>query len=212
MPRDSAAGLRVCVRWHLESGAKQRSKTQQRVLKRGVKTILVKEAAGTTSEVMCVTFEEAAGSTSVVLKINFEISRLDNHNVQISDCRYVDKVFENLRQKLHLRFCILDAKTNVLMWGLLMSTTMESSVHLGLQHQENLLAHKNTNFEKLKTLFDITLNLIVEQSFDVLNVSSMIHTFSTWMRSTQCHDQVIKRAKAKVHVYPERDTKSYQSE
>ena len=29
----------------------------------------------------------------------------------------------------------------------------------------------------------------------------MIYDFSPWMRSTLCHDQVIKWAKAKVHVY-----------
>ena len=78
---------------------------------------------------------------------------------------------------------------------------METVVDFGLQFQENLINHKNTNFEELKTLFDITPTLIVEQSFEILNLSSMIYTFSPWMRSTLCHDQVIKWAKVKVHVY-----------
>ena len=119
-----------------------------------------------------------------------ERTRLDYHNVQISDYRYVEKVFENLRQKL--RSFSLDAKTNVLIWGLFMSTTMKSSVHLGLQYQENLVAYRNTNFEELKTLCDITLRLIVEQSFEILNVSTMKNTFFPWMRSSLCHDQAIK--------------------
>ena len=50
-------------------------------------------------------------------------------------------------------------------------------------------------------LFDITLRVIVEQSLEILNVSTMIYTFSLWMRSTLCHGQVIKWAKARVHVY-----------
>ena len=29
----------------------------------------------------------------------------------------------------------------------------------------------------------------------------MLHDFSLWMRSTLCHEQVIKWAKAKVHAY-----------
>ena len=29
-------------------------------------------------------------------------ARLDDHSMQISDCRYVEKVFKNLRQKLNL--------------------------------------------------------------------------------------------------------------
>ena len=74
----------------------------------------------------------------------------------------------------------LDAKTNV---------RMKSSVHLGFQYQENLVACRNTNFEELKSLFDTTLRLIVEQSFEILNASTMICIFSHWMRSTLCHDQ-----------------------
>ena len=53
-----------------------------------------------------------------------ERTRLDYHNMQISDSRYVEKVFENLRQKFRLCSCTLDAKTSVLIWGLFMSTTM----------------------------------------------------------------------------------------
>ena len=68
--------------------------------------------------------------------------------------------------------------------GIILSTTIKSSVHLGLQYEENLVAYRNTNFEELQMLFDITLRLIVEQSFEILNVSTMIYTFSPWMRST----------------------------
>ena len=80
------------------------------------------------------------------------------------------KVFENLRQKLRLSSYTPGAKTNILIWGCFLSTTMKSSVHLGLQSQENLVAHRNTNFEWLKTFFDVTLKLIVEQSLEILNV------------------------------------------
>ena len=85
--------------------------------------------------------------------------------------------------------------------GDFMSTTMKSAVHVGREYQQNLIACRNTNFEEIKTLFDITLKLIVENSFETLNLSSMIHNFSPWMRSTLCHDQVVKWSKAKVHVY-----------
>ena len=130
-----------------------------------------------------------------------ERTRLDYHMTQISDYRQVERVFENLRQKLRFSSYTLDAKTNVLIWGFFMSTTMKSSVHLGLQYKDNLVACRNTNFEELKTLFDITLRLIVEQSLEILGVSTMIYTFSLWMRSSQCHDQVLKWAQARVHVY-----------
>ena len=82
-----------------------------------------------------------------------------------------------------------------------MLTTVKSSVHLGLQYQENLAAYRNTNFEELKTLVEKPLRLIVEQSFEILNVSTMIDTLSPRMRSALCHDHAIKWAKAKAHVY-----------
>ena len=71
-------------------------------------------------------------------------TRLDYHNMRISDHVYVGKVFENLREHLSLSSYTLDAKTNILISWLFMSTTMKSSVRLGLQYQENLVAHKKT--------------------------------------------------------------------
>ena len=38
-----------------------------------------------------------------------------------------------------------------------MSTTMKSAVHHGREYQQNLIACRKTNFEEIKTLFDITL-------------------------------------------------------
>ena len=96
---------------------------------------------------------------------------------------------------------MFDLKTNVLIWGLFMSTTMKSAVRFGREYQQNWIACRNTNFEEIKTLFDITLRLIVDNSSEILNLSTTINDFSPWMRSTLCHDQVIKWAKAKVHVY-----------
>ena len=121
--------------------------------------------AGNCNEVMVCDSSGICKKLQRGVENQLERTRLDYHNVQISDYRYVDKIFEILRQKLRLGFKTLDAKTNVLIWGLFMLTTMKSSVHLGLQYQENFDAHKNTNFEELKT------------------------SFSPWMRSTLCHDQ-----------------------
>ena len=65
--------------------------------------------------------------------------------------------------------------------------------------KENFVACRNTNFDELKTLFDLMLRLIVEQSFEVLSVSTMMYLFFSWRRSTLCH--VIKWAETKMHVY-----------
>ena len=100
--------------------------------------------------------------------------------MQISDC-----------QKLSSRSHALDEKTNVFMWGLFMPTTMKASVRLGPSYNENLVACKNTDFKELRTLFDIAQKLILEQSVEILNISTMVGHFTPY------HDQVIKWAKAK---------------
>ena len=43
--------------------------------------------------------------------------------------------------------------------------------------------------------------LILNQDFEILNVSSIECKFTPWTRSTLPHDKVINWAKAKVHVY-----------
>ena len=78
---------------------------------------------------------------------------------------------------------------------------MQAARHFGQHYNENLVFYRNTNFKELKTLFDITQRLILEQDLEILNVSTIKWTFTPWMRSTLLHDTVIKWAKAKVHVY-----------
>ena len=86
-----------------------------------------------------------------------ERTRLECRNVQISDQRYLEKVCKNLRQKLNLaeEAPVLDLKTNVLIWGLLVSTTMKAAVHVGPNYIDN--SEVFTNFMELHNLFDITL-------------------------------------------------------
>ena len=69
---------------------------------------------------------------------------------------------------------MFDLRSNVLIWGLFISTTMKSAIHLGLECDQILIARQSTNFEGIKTLFDISLRLIAENSFEILNLSAMM--------------------------------------
>ena len=60
---------------------------------------------------------------------------------------------------------------------------------------------RNTNVGGTKTLFEISLSLIAENSFEILNLCTMMYDVSPWMRMTLCHDQAMRWANAKVHVY-----------
>ena len=78
---------------------------------------------------------------------------------------------------------------------------MKAAVHLGPNYIENLEVYRNTNYEELQKLFDITERLILDHQAEILSVSQIDWTAPLWTRSTPMHDQVITWSKAKVHVY-----------
>ena len=59
---------------------------------------------------------------------------------------------------------------------------------------------KNTIFEELQNLFDITRKLVHKQG-EILNVRMVECASPSWTRSSLAHDQAIKWSKAKVQVY-----------
>ena len=85
-----------------------------------------------------------------------------------------------------------------------MSSSMKAAIHLEpnyLANLEVLEVYRNTNFEEIQSLFNVTQTLILEQSDEVLNVHTIESTSHSWTRSTLAHDQVIQWTTAKVRVY-----------
>ena len=133
--------------------------------------------------------------------IQIERTRLELHNMQISDHRYLEKVFKKLRKKLKIAeeapvLGIEALKTNDLIWGFFLSTTTKAAVHLGPIYIENLEVYRNTHFEELQNLFDITQSLILDHQSEILNVSTIDSKASSWTRPTLTHDQVTKWTKS----------------
>ena len=64
-------------------------------------------------------------------------------------------------------------KTNVLIWVLFMPTTLKVVIHLGPNYVEILEVYRNTNFEELQNLFDITQKLILNYQTEILNVTTI---------------------------------------
>ena len=83
---------------------------------------------------------------------NFQIgrSKMDFHNMQISDHHYLEEVSKILRKKLNLaeEAPILDVETNILIWRIIMSTTMKAAAHLGPNHIANLEVFRNINLPR----------------------------------------------------------------
>ena len=71
-----------------------------------------------------------------------------------------------------------------------MPTTMKAAVHLGQNYNENVVTYKNTKFAALKTLFDVTQKLLLNEKHEMLNVSTIVWHFTPWMRSTLLHEEV----------------------
>ena len=55
---------------------------------------------------------------------------------------------------------------------------MKAAIHVEEDYTENLVACRNTNFDALKTLFDITQKLTLDQNHEILNVSTIKWIFN----------------------------------
>ena len=82
--------------------------------------------------------------------------RMEFHNMQISSYRYLNKVIQNWQKKLgnnenSSQFAVETIKTNVLRWGLFMSSAMKAAIHLKPNYLANLEVSKNTNFEEIQS-------------------------------------------------------------
>ena len=97
--------------------------------------------------------------------------------MQVSNRRYLEKVFRNLRQKLHLTEDMIGIEANnLLIWGLFMATTMKAAVHLGPNYTENMEVSKNANFKEIQNLFNVIQRLIMDHPMEILNVSTVVST------------------------------------
>ena len=92
-------------------------------------------------------------------------------------------------------------KTNVLTWGLFLAPSIKAATHLGPDFLTNSEVYKNTKFENIWSVFNITRKLIKEHSEEILNVECLEYSSPSWTTSELANDQSIKWAKAEVCVY-----------
>ena len=72
-------------------------------------------------------------------------------NVKYTNHQYITEVFHFLQKKLEITaglstLSVEALETNVLMWGVFISSSMKAVIHLGPNCLANLEVHKNTNF------------------------------------------------------------------
>ena len=90
-----------------------------------------------------------------------------------------------------------------MIWGLLLflSATKEAAAPLGQYYQENLRTTKNTDFDKIKPLFDITQKWMLDQEHEIHGKSKIDWGTILCVRSTLLNDKAIKPSTAKVYVF-----------
>ena len=79
-----------------------------------------------------------------------------------------------------------------------MSASMKAAIRLGPDYTENLEIYKNTNFEELQSLFDITQKLLLYKQDEILNAKMIECTSPSWTRFSLAHDRATKWSNAKV--------------
>ena len=126
--------------------------------------------------------------------------------MMIADSNFLDKIFRFLQKKLggqegHESLGISASKTNIMMWGLFMSSSMRAVIHHGQNYKKNLETCKFTNFDQIENFFSVTQNLVADNPFGILNVKTIDPRSLCWTRSTLAHNQVKSWTKAKVRVY-----------
>ena len=179
----------------ISQALRNHGETQRRVLKCGTEMTMFSTRSGNQ--------RSNTGKLGHEVQNQLADVKLSHHILQVSSTQNTVKVFANVRPKMNRPEddqMALDQKVNVLIWVLFMSPTMKAAIHLGENYNENLFTYKNTNFKALKTLFDITQKLILNQKHEIRHVSTIDWQFTRWMKSTLQHDRVIKLWKAKVHI------------
>ena len=111
-------------------------------------------------------YEKAPSNSNCTRKPVLGASKPKFQNMAYTNHQYMTKIFQFLQMKLGITascstFSMAAYKTNVLLWGVFMSSSMKAAIHLG----PNYLMYKNTNFEEIESLFNINQKLIMDKGW-----------------------------------------------
>ena len=134
-------------------------------------------------------------------------SKMEFHNMQISDHRYPEKVFKKLGKTMNLVqeapiIGIEALKTNVLIWGLFWSTTMKAATYLGPNFVEifgSIHEHKTSKNFRICSISRRNWHWTIKLRFWMWQrlIGQLPHGRGLHLRI----DQVITWTKAKVRVH-----------
>ena len=105
------------------------------------------------------------------------------------------------RQKRSSMNVTEDGEKHSVIWGMFMSSTLESSVFMGKNYSDNWHSIKNTEDLTMKQMFDIFAKLVSEQD-EIYGVKTIDWENSSWKYlSLIADEQVINLQRTKVYVF-----------
>ena len=95
-----------------------------------------------------------------------------------------------------------DSEKYSVIWGMFMSSTLQSSVFMVKNYSDNWHSIKNTKDLTMKQMFDISEKLVSEQSDDIHGVKTINWESSSWKYLSLTGDeQIINLQRTKVYVF-----------
>ena len=91
-------------------------------------------------------------------------------------------------------------KMHISIWTLFVASSMKVALHMDPSYAKNLEVFKNSEFENIESLLNIT-SMMIGGISEIKNVSSIDAASPLWEKSTLLIDQAMKWAKARVYVY-----------
>ena len=108
------------------------------------------------------------------------------------------------RQKQSLKNATEDSEEHSVIWGMFMSSTLQASVFMGKNYSDNWHSIKNTEDLTMKQMFDISENLVSEQSDEIYGVKTINWENFSWKYLSLIGDeQVINLQRTKECVVPD---------
>ena len=144
-------------------------------------------------------------SNKLVIDDDVDSDTTAESNLSLKSHSFLNRVNDRLRRMLDRspEDSMQDIDKRFMIWGMYMSSTVEASVFMGKNYSDNLHSIKNTgNNLTLKQMFDISEQLILEQSDMIFGVSQISWESSPWKQLSLVNDkEVISLSHAKVYVF-----------
>ena len=110
---------------------------------------------------------------------------LNHHNLEISNSRYIEEVFANVRTTVESSRRRPDSagpKSQYIDMGIIYVNKQWKQRYIleKITMTTCSFTYRNTNFEALKTLFDLTQKLILNQKHEIRHGSTIEWPFATW--------------------------------